>query len=138
VTRHSLIEAQAQRRLKVLVAEDNVVNQKVAVRMLEKLGCRVDTVANGVEALAAHASGTYDLIFMDGQMPAMDGYAATAVIRARETQTGQHIPIIAMTANAMQGDREECLAAGMDDYISKPIKSEELSLLLHKWQPRSS
>jgi signal transduction histidine kinase len=138
VTRHSVAEAQAQRRLKVLVAEDNVVNQKVAVRLLEKLGCRVDIVANGVEALAAHASGTYDVIFMDGQMPAMDGYAATAAIRAREAQTGQHIPIIAMTANAMQGDREECLAAGMDDYMSKPIKSEELAQLLRKWQPRAS
>jgi two-component system sensor histidine kinase/response regulator len=137
VTRHRLAEAQAQRRCKVLLAEDNVVNQKVAARMLEKLGCRVDVVTNGVEALAAHASGTYDLIFMDGQMPEMDGYAATAAIRAREAQTGRHIPIIAMTANAMQGDREACLAAGMDDYMSKPVKSEALSLLLHKWQPAS-
>jgi len=121
----------------VLLAEDNVVNQKVAVRMLEKLWCRVDVVTNGVEALAAHASGTYDLIFMDGQMPAMDGYTATAAIRAREAQTGQHIPIIAMTANAMQGDREACLAAGMDDYTRKPVKSEDLALLLQKWHPSS-
>ena len=133
VTRHSLAEVQAQRRLKVLLAEDNVVNQTVAVRLLEKLGCRVDVVTNGVEALAAHASGTYDLIFMDGQMPDMDGYTATAAIRAREAQTGQHIPIIAMTANAMQGDREACLAAGMDDYTSKPVKSEALALLLQQW-----
>ncbi|HEY7491581.1 MAG TPA: response regulator [Candidatus Tectomicrobia bacterium] len=133
VTRHSLVETQSQWRARVLVAEDNMVNQKVAVRMLEKLGCRVDVVANGCEAIAALTHITYDLVFMDCQMPEMDGFEATAAIRAREAQTGGHLPIIAMTANAMQGDQERCLAAGMDDYVPKPVKSEELATILHKW-----
>jgi signal transduction histidine kinase/DNA-binding response OmpR family regulator len=133
VTRHSLAETQAQLRVRVLVAEDNVVNQKVAVRMLEKLGSRVDVVANGREALEALSRIAYDLVFMDCQMPEMDGFKATVAIRAREVQTGGHLPIIAMTANAMQGDRERCLAAGMDDYIPKPVRSEELATILHRW-----
>lgn len=109
------------------------MNQKVAVRMLEKLGCRVDVVANGLEALDALTQCPYDLVFMDCQMPEMDGYVATAVIREREQQTGCRIPIIAMTANAMQGDREYCLGAGMDDYVSKPVQSAELLAMLQKW-----
>lgn len=125
--------ARSWRGTRVLVVEDNVVNQRVAVRILEKLDCRADVAANGLEAVEALARSAYDCIFMDCQMPEMDGYEATAALRQRERRTAQHTPIIAMTANAMQGDRERCLAAGMDDYIGKPIKSGELLAMLRKW-----
>lgn len=137
VTRHSLAEAQAAVRVKVLLAEDSIVNQKVAVRMLEKLGCRVDAVANGLEAVEALGRIPYDLVFMNCQMPEMDGYLATGAIRERESAMDGHIPIIAMTANAMAGDRERCLEAGMDDYISKPVKSEQLLGIVRRWVPAS-
>ncbi len=133
VTRHRSAGAQAVTRAKVLLAEDNIVNQRVAVRMLEKLGCRVDVVANGLEAIDAMGRIPYDLALMDCQMPEMDGYSATGAIREQEAVTGGHIPIIAMTANAMTGDREFCLRAGMDDYITKPIKSEQLLEVVQKW-----
>jgi two-component system sensor histidine kinase/response regulator len=133
VPQHSITDIPAQMHTRVLVAEDNIVNQKVAVRMLEKLGCRVDVAANGREALDALLQCPYDLVFMDCRMPEMDGYAATVAVREREQQTGSHIPIIAMTANAMQGDRETCLEAGMDDYVSKPVQAAELLAMLHKW-----
>ncbi len=135
LTRHRLAEMQAEFRTRILLAEDNIVNQKVAVRMLEKLGCRVDVAANGQEALDASAQIPYTLIFMDCHMPEMDGYDAAGAIRRREAQTGGHIPIVAMTANAMQGDRERCLEAGMDDYVSKPVKSKDLLAILQKWSP---
>jgi CheY-like chemotaxis protein len=118
----------------MLVVEDNAVNQRMAVRMLEKLGCRVDVAANGLEAVETVGRLKYDLVFMDCQMPEMDGYEATAEIRRREDASG-HTLIIAMTAHTMQGDREKCLKAGMDDYIVKPIKKERLLEIMEKWIP---
>ena len=116
----------ALRKLQVLVAEDNQVNQLVATRIFEKLGHRVTVVNNGREALAAVHAGRFDLIAMDVQMPEMDGLDATRAIRAVEKAAGTHVPIIAMTAHAMKGDRERCLAAGMDGYTSKPIRIRDL------------
>src|SRR5262249_54978180 len=118
---------------RVLLAEDNLVNQALAQRMLEKLGCRVDVVDNGREAVAAVARGECALVFMDCQMPEMDGFEATAAIRQGETGSGR-VPIIALTASAMQGDREACLAAGMDDYLSKPLGLRDLERMLRRWQ----
>ena len=119
-----------QRR--VLLVDDNVVNQKVASKVLEKMGCRVDVAANGREAVDSWSRMPYDLIFMDCQMPEMDGYEATGAIR-RQEPAGSRVPVVALTANAMQGDRERCLEAGMDDYLSKPIKPDALRGMLTKW-----
>jgi signal transduction histidine kinase/ligand-binding sensor domain-containing protein/DNA-binding response OmpR family regulator len=124
VTRHALREG--QRRLRVLLAEDNLVNQRLALRLLEKHGHDVVVAGNGYEVLAAIAKQSFDAILMDVQMPGMDGLEATAAIREREKGTTSHMPIIAMTAHAMKGDEERCLAAGMDGYVAKPIKSEQL------------
>jgi len=118
---------------KVLVVEDNLDNQKVLVHMLEHYGCEVEVAGNGREAVHAAGQTAYDCLFMDCQMPDMDGYAATALIRQREVQTGQRVPIIALTASAMPSDRERCLAAGMDDYLSKPAKAQDLVTMLRKW-----
>jgi two-component system sensor histidine kinase/response regulator len=112
--------------LSILLAEDNPVNQRLAVRILEKRGHVVTVAFDGKEALASYQTQEFDLILMDVQMPMMDGFETTAAIRKKETQSGSHIPIIAMTAHAMKGDMERCLAAGMDSYISKPVKAEEL------------
>ena len=112
--------------LHILLAEDSLVNQKLAVALLEGQGHTVTVVNNGKEAVAATAAQKFDLVLMDVQMPEMDGLEATEQIRAREQQTGTHLPIIAMTAHALKGDRERCLAAGMDDYVAKPIRAEEL------------
>jgi CheY-like chemotaxis protein len=109
------------------------VNQTVAMRILEKAGHQVDVVANGREAVAALDEVVYDLVFMDCQMPDMDGFEATRAIRAGEARTPRHIPIVALTANAMQGDRERCLAAGMDDYIAKPVTAQTLAAALERW-----
>jgi PAS domain S-box-containing protein len=119
--------------LAVLLAEDNQVNQRVAAKMLEYLGCRVDLATNGREALEFFRRGRYDCVLMDCQMPVMDGYEAVATMRGEEAATGQHVPIVALTAHAMVGDKERCLASGMDDYLSKPFKLEDLSTVLHRW-----
>jgi two-component system, sensor histidine kinase and response regulator len=120
--------------LHILLAEDNPVNQKVAVRLLEKQGHSVVVASDGAEALKA--SGPFDLILMDVQMPVMNGYDATRGIRAREGKSERHVPIIALTAHAMQGDRELCLAAGMDDFLSKPIQPRDLYAVLARWTPQ--
>jgi CheY-like chemotaxis protein/HPt (histidine-containing phosphotransfer) domain-containing protein len=135
LTRHSLGEAK-RRSFRILLAEDNTTNQQVALRILEKLGYRAEAVANGQEAVLALQEAPYDLVFMDVQMPVMDGFEATSVIRSGTTRLPKPgIPIIAMTAHAMKGDRERCLAEGMDDYVSKPIVPAELLAALEKWLP---
>jgi two-component system, sensor histidine kinase and response regulator len=133
VTRHSLAD-QAKRRTRILLAEDNLVNQKVAVAVLQKLGYRADVVGTGVEALAALRKRPYDLVLMDIQMPDMDGLEATARIRdEREGALNRGVPIVALTAHAMTGDKERCLAAGMDDYLRKPLEAEELQIVVERW-----
>jgi signal transduction histidine kinase/DNA-binding response OmpR family regulator len=159
ITRHSVEEAQAQTQVHILLAEDNVVNQKVAVRMLQKIGYRVDVVINGQEAAEAVGRTSYDLVLMDCQMPEMDGLEATRAIRKAESRNLEvrskkaetdhsetpdtlllaahcsRVPIIALTANALSGDRETCLEAGMDDFLTKPIRIEELGTMICKWLP---
>lgn len=146
ITRHTLAETRSAPR--VLVAEDNLINQKLTVRMLEKLGYQSDVVENGQEALAALARNSYVVLLMDCQMPLIDGFEATRLIRQREATAQEsapagstlahHIPIIALTANAMHGDRERCLAAGMDDYVTKPLRKEDLQGVLDRWIPVSA
>jgi len=133
VTQHSVRER--HRRLHILLAEDNPVNQKLAVRLLEKWGHTVMAVGNGQEALEALLHQHFDLVLMDVQMPEMDGFEATAAIREHEQHSSSRIPIIAMTAHAMQGDRERCLAAGMNDYVVKPMKPADLHAAIERlWQ----
>jgi two-component system sensor histidine kinase/response regulator len=117
----------------LLIAEDNPINQRLALAQLEKLGYRADVVATGVEALSAAETRTYDLVLLDCQMPEMDGFEVTRAIRKREQRTGAHLPIVAMTANALAEDRALCLAAGMDDYLSKPVSLEALKPVLTRW-----
>lgn len=133
VVGHSIRES--NRRLSILLVEDNPVNQKLATRILEKMGHHVTVVEDGKKALDSLASGNFKLILMDVQMPVMDGYEATQSIRAIEEKTGAHIPIVAMTAHAMKGDREKCLEAGMDGYISKPIEIKELYEIIENLFP---
>ncbi len=120
-------------KLCILLAEDNAVMQSLALRQLNKLGFSADVVANGQEVLEAVQKRDYGLILMDCQMPDIDGFEATRAIRQEEKSTGKHIPIIAMTASAMQGDRENCFAAGMDDYLSKPVEQRQLLAVLRRW-----
>ncbi len=124
----------AECALRVLVAEDNIINQKVAGLMLGRLGIRADFAADGREAVQMSGMAPYDLIFMDCQMPELDGYGACREIRGRERDDRRTV-IVAMTVEAMAGAREGCLAAGMDDYIAKPISSGELLRVLEKWIP---
>ena len=122
----------------VLIAEDNLTNQKVARLLLERLGCRVDAAANGLEAVAATRRAQYDLVLMDCEMPELDGYGATQAIRDEEAGSGRFTPIVALTANAQQGESDRCLAAGMNGYLSKPVRKEELALILDRWLPAKS
>jgi two-component system sensor histidine kinase/response regulator len=134
VTRHTLIEGRSHAQARILLAEDNVVNQRIAVKMLEKLGCRVDVAINGQRALEAIEATRYDLVLMDCQMPVMDGFEATRALRIREGDE-RRTPIVAMTANAMAGDRERCLEAGMDGYLTKPVRPDELTAAVSRWLP---
>ena len=122
---------------RILVVEDNAINQKVAQGLLKKFGLNVDLAANGVEALTSLGSLPFDLVFMDCQMPVMDGYEATQQIRHPESKVlNRDIPIVAMTANTMEGDREKCLSVGMNDFISKPINPNKVQETLHRWLPK--
>jgi len=132
VTQHSIEEAR-QKELRLLVVEDNRVSQKVALLMLKKMGYRADVANNGREAVEALKQVPYDLVLMDQQMPEMDGLSAARIIRASVDILNRRVPIIAMTANALKGDRERCLEAGMDDYLSKPVKPDQLKDKLDQW-----
>ena len=132
VTRHTLAE-QRKLGLRLLLAEDNPINQKLAVVLLQKAGYSVDAVENGFQALEKIQTEQYSAVLMDVQMPEMDGFEATQKIRAMEQGTSRHLPIIAMTAHAMQGDRERCLEMGMDDYVSKPLEPKVLLNVLDRW-----
>ncbi|MFN3587637.1 MAG: response regulator, partial [Moraxellaceae bacterium] len=138
VTRHTLASAHLRSKslpplrpgIRVLLVEDNAVNQKVAARMLEKMGCHVDLAGNGLEALAMAGQLPYDVILMDVQMPEMDGITATRALRAQDFA---ELPIIALTANSRDADRDECRAAGMSDFLAKPIRYEDLHSCLSRW-----
>jgi CheY-like chemotaxis protein/HPt (histidine-containing phosphotransfer) domain-containing protein len=136
VTRHAVREMR-RGAVRILLAEDNVTNQQVALGILKKLGLRADAVGDGAEAITALEMSPYDLVLMDVQMPKVDGLEATRRIRDPRSAVLHHrIPIIAMTAHAMQGDRDLCLKAGMDDYVTKPISPEALATALDRWLPR--
>jgi CheY-like chemotaxis protein len=127
--------------LRILVCDDNLINQKVAARLLQQMGYHSDIASTGVEALKALERQPYDLIFMDLLMPEMNGLEATRIVRQRQSQTAQFpnykspIIVVAMTASAMEGDREKCMAAGMDDYLAKPVRPEDLRTVLSRWGP---
>jgi PAS domain S-box-containing protein len=135
--RRAVRESERQLSGRVLVVEDNAVNQRVIIALCTSLGLRSDAVGDGLEAVQALTRAPYDLVLMDCQMPEMDGYAAAAEIRRREGEEGSHLPIIALTANALSGDRARCLAAGMDDYLTKPVRLEDLAAVLARWLPQA-
>jgi CheY-like chemotaxis protein len=122
-----------ERRGRILVAEGNLVNQLVTVHLVEALGYQVETVEDGRGAVTAVERGAYELVLMDCHMPQMDGFTATTEIRRREERSGRHTPIIALTADALSGDAEKCLAAGMDDYLAKPVTPERLREVVARW-----
>ncbi len=120
---------------RILVADDNAVNRMLACKLLEKLGCSVEVACDGREAFELWRSGDFDIVFMDCQMPELDGYRAAQMIREYESKHNwERTPVIAMTAQAMPGDRERCFQAGMDDYVSKPAKLETVELMLERWR----
>jgi CheY-like chemotaxis protein len=139
----STVSLAHRQSVRILLAEDNAINQKVALGTLKKLGYAADVVGNGVEVLTALKRNPYNVIFMDCQMPEMDGFAAARQIRKIENHSSEPCPwaapvhIIALTAIAMQGDREKCLAAGMDDYITKPVRLPEMQAALARWSPNA-
>jgi CheY-like chemotaxis protein len=137
VTRHTL--AEAERRAAILLVEDNLVNRTLGLKLLQRLGHRVDTANHGREALEALSRARYDMVLMDCQMPEMDGYEATRAIRNGDALVlDRSIPIIAMTAHALEGEREKVLDAGMDDYLAKPIDVRELAETVQRWLDRAS
>jgi two-component system sensor histidine kinase/response regulator len=140
ITRHSLNESGAGWQYRILIADDNVIDQKIALVLLKKLGLHADVAGNGVDAVSAVRGHRYDIVLMDIQMPEMNGYEATAAIRELEqaTSSGQHIPVIALTGSEQQGDQERCIEAGMDDYIAKPVIFEQLKYALSQWLPAES
>ncbi len=117
---------------RILLVEDCIVNQRVACRLLESMGCKVEVAEDGEEAVAMQAKSLFDLIFMDCQLPKLNGFDATSAIRQSEAGSVRRIPIVAMTANAMQGDKDECFAAGMDDFLPKPIDKEQLRRMVER------
>ena len=133
VTRHSIKERRRVHQANILLAEDDEINQMVAGEMLRRLGHGVTLVSTGTEAVALLKEARFDLAFMDIQMPEMDGFDATAAVREHEKGAGRHTPIVAMTAHALKGDREACLQAGMDDYVTKPIKIDALREVIGRW-----
>jgi CheY-like chemotaxis protein len=134
VTRHNVVKARRKIEGKILLVEDNPMNQEVTLGMLSVLGCVADVAGNGRECLDALAATRYDLVLMDCQMPVMDGYAATRALRAREKESGEgHLPVVALTANALAGDSDACLAVGMDGYLSKPFTIQKLENTLSTW-----
>jgi len=126
-----VLDSEPERSLRILLAEDNPVNQKLMILMLKKIGHSVVPVSNGRKAVDAATTEEFDLILMDVQMPEMDGFEATAMIRGHQKITGTFTPIVALTAHALKGDREKCISAGMDDYITKPIQSRELLRIIN-------
>jgi CheY-like chemotaxis protein len=133
ITQHT-IDEDRKRKIRILLAEDNIINQKVALKMLENMGYHADAVANGLEAVTALKTIPYDLVLMDVQMPEMDGFEVTRVIRDPQSEVSNpDIPVIAMTAHTMKGDREKCLETGMNDYLSKPVQQDELTEIINRW-----